>query len=61
MDGWQSMTEGVRSLEKLPLNARKYIQLIEDYLGVPGNIFINFIIYCSTILRILVQIKYYVY
>ncbi|XP_029039384.1 adenylosuccinate synthetase [Osmia lignaria lignaria] len=35
MDGWQSMTEGVRSLEKLPSNARKYIQLIEDYLSVP--------------------------
>lgn len=38
LDGWQSTTEGVRSLEKLPPNAKKYIQLIEDHLGVPGNI-----------------------
>lgn len=37
LDGWQSTTEGVRSLEKLPPNAKKYIQLIEEHLGVPGN------------------------
>lgn len=41
LDGWQSTTEGVRSLEKLPPNAKKYIQLIEEHLGVPGN-FLNF-------------------
>ncbi|XP_017885737.1 adenylosuccinate synthetase isoform X1 [Ceratina calcarata] len=35
LDGWQSTTEGVRSLEKLPPNARKYIQLIEEHLSVP--------------------------
>lgn len=37
LDGWQSTTEGVRSLEKLPPNAKKYIQLIEEHLGIPGN------------------------
>ncbi|CAK9827553.1 Adenylosuccinate synthetase [Anthophora retusa] len=35
LDGWQSPTEGVRSLEKLPPNARKYIQLIEEHLDIP--------------------------
>ncbi|XP_012247260.1 adenylosuccinate synthetase [Bombus vosnesenskii] len=35
LDGWESETEGVRSLEKLPPNAKKYIQLIEEHLGVP--------------------------
>ncbi|KOX81300.1 Adenylosuccinate synthetase [Melipona quadrifasciata] len=35
LDGWESTTEGVRSLEKLPPNAKKYIQLIEEHLNVP--------------------------
>ncbi|KAG7200108.1 hypothetical protein KM043_000553 [Ampulex compressa] len=35
VEGWQSTTEGVRSLEKLPPNARKYIELIEEHLNVP--------------------------
>ncbi|XP_076633177.1 adenylosuccinate synthetase [Colletes latitarsis] len=35
IDGWQSKTENVRSLEKLPANAKKYIQLIEEHLNVP--------------------------
>lgn len=43
IDGWQSPTEGVRSLEKLPSNARKYIQLIEELLGIPGNILLNIV------------------
>lgn len=38
IEGWQSTTEGVRSLDKLPLNAHKYIQIIEEYMGVPGII-----------------------
>lgn len=41
INGWQSTTEGVRSLEKLPSNARKYIQLIEEHLNIPGNISLN--------------------
>lgn len=36
VEGWQSVTEGVRSLDKLPLNARKYIQIIEEYMNIPG-------------------------
>ncbi|XP_011160549.1 adenylosuccinate synthetase isoform X2 [Solenopsis invicta] len=35
IEGWQSTTEGVRSLDKLPPNAHKYIQIIEEYLDVP--------------------------
>jgi len=35
VEGWRSTTEGVRSLEKLPPNARKYVELIEDHLDVP--------------------------
>ncbi|XP_066592752.1 adenylosuccinate synthetase [Prorops nasuta] len=35
LDGWSSNTEGVRSLDKLPTNARKYIQLIEEHLNIP--------------------------
>lgn len=37
VEGWQSTTEGVRSLDKLPPNAHKYIQIIEEYLDVPGT------------------------
>lgn len=36
IEGWQSTTEGVRSLEKLPPNAHKYVRMIEEYLNVPG-------------------------
>jgi adenylosuccinate synthase len=36
LEGWQSTTGGVRSLEKLPPNAHKYIKIIEKYLNVPG-------------------------
>ncbi|XP_011860323.1 PREDICTED: adenylosuccinate synthetase [Vollenhovia emeryi] len=35
VEGWQSNTEGVRSLDKLPPNAHKYIQIIEENLDVP--------------------------
>lgn len=35
VEGWQTTTEGVRSLDKLPPNALKYIQIIEEYLDVP--------------------------
>ncbi|XP_074105316.1 adenylosuccinate synthetase [Cotesia typhae] len=34
LEGWNSKTEGVRSIDQLPLNARKYVQLIEDKLNV---------------------------
>ncbi|XP_043273699.1 adenylosuccinate synthetase [Venturia canescens] len=35
VEGWRSTTEGVRSLEKLPPNARKYVELIEEHLDIP--------------------------
>ena len=34
IDGWMSDTTGIRSYEKLPENARKYIELIEKHTGV---------------------------
>ncbi|CAG5107707.1 Similar to AdSS: Adenylosuccinate synthetase (Drosophila melanogaster) [Cotesia congregata] len=34
LEGWNSKTEGVRSIDELPPNARKYVQLIEDKLNV---------------------------
>lgn len=36
-EGWNSTTEGVRSLEKLPTNARKFVRIIEENLGIPGE------------------------
>ncbi|XP_043501046.1 adenylosuccinate synthetase isoform X1 [Polistes fuscatus] len=35
LEGWLSVTEGVRSIDKLPHNARNYIQFIEQYLDIP--------------------------
>ncbi|XP_062892244.1 adenylosuccinate synthase, like [Mobula hypostoma] len=35
LPGWNKSTESVRSLGKLPENARKYVEFIEDYVGVP--------------------------
>ena len=34
MDGWKTSTKGIRSYEQLPENAKRYIELIEDYTGV---------------------------
>ena len=34
-----SSTENVRKYEDLPINAQKYVELIEDKLGLPGNFF----------------------
>lgn len=36
VEGWESITEEVRSVDKLPPNAYKYIRIIEDYLNIPG-------------------------
>ncbi len=33
--GWEEEIEGITDLERLPQNARKYIDFIEQYLGVP--------------------------
>ncbi|KAI4467541.1 adenylosuccinate synthetase [Holotrichia oblita] len=35
MPGWQTCTEGVRTFNDLPLNARKYVEKIEEILEVP--------------------------
>ncbi|XP_012285355.1 adenylosuccinate synthetase isoform X1 [Orussus abietinus] len=35
VEGWQSNTEVVRSFDKLPANARKYVRLIRDHLEIP--------------------------
>ena len=34
MDGWDEDITGVRSYDDLPVNARKYVQYISDFLGV---------------------------
>ena len=34
LDGWESDTTGVRDYEKLPENARKFIEKLEEILGV---------------------------
>lgn len=35
MDGWNDMTTGIKDYLKLPLNARRYLEKIEEMLGVP--------------------------
>ncbi|XEC94286.1 adenylosuccinate synthase [Paenibacillus tarimensis] len=35
LPGWQQDISGIRSFDKLPLNAQKYVQYIEDRIGVP--------------------------
>ena len=37
LPGWKESTAGVRKWEDLPVNARKYIQWIEEKLGVPAD------------------------
>lgn len=37
IEGWMEKTEGIRSFDKLPLNARKYIKIIEEHLETPGK------------------------
>lgn len=37
MDGWQEDLSRVRSFEKLPLNAKKYIETLEELLNIPAS------------------------
>ena len=37
MDGWLEDTTKVRKIKDLPVNAKKYIKMIEDYCKVPVN------------------------
>lgn len=34
MPGWQQATTGAKTYDELPGNARKYIEFIEEYVGV---------------------------
>jgi adenylosuccinate synthase len=34
MPGWKSSTSGVKKWEELPENAQKYVQFIEEFVGV---------------------------
>lgn len=36
--GWEKETEGTTNYDELPENCRKYIEFVEDYLGVPIGI-----------------------
>lgn len=36
MPGWQTCTEDVRQFNNLPINAKKYVEKIEEILEVPG-------------------------
>ena len=36
LPGWETSTEGVRTYDDLPENARKYVELIEEKLELPG-------------------------
>lgn len=42
MPGWQTNIENIRHFSDLPANAKCYIEIIEELLQVPGNIFILF-------------------
>ena len=43
-------TENVRNFDDLPENARKYVELIEDKLGLPGIqlIYLSFLLFSET-------------
>ncbi len=41
MPGWETSTESVRTFEDLPENARKYVELIEEKLELPGRPSVN--------------------
>jgi hypothetical protein len=36
LPGWQTSTADIRDYEKLPHNAKKYIEMIEEQIQVPG-------------------------
>ncbi len=38
LPGWKSSTKGVTRFEDLPVNARKYLQRLEELVGVPIDI-----------------------
>ncbi len=38
LPGWQANTAGIKELEQLPVNARRYLQRLEELLGIPIDI-----------------------
>lgn len=38
LPGWNSDTSAARSFEELPEKAQKYVQFIEEHVGVPGTV-----------------------
>jgi adenylosuccinate synthase len=38
LPGWEDEVEGCTDYDKLPENCRKYIEFVEDFLGVPIGI-----------------------
>ncbi len=38
MPGWQKPTDGIRLFKDLPVNARKYIQQLEELIGCPASL-----------------------
>ena len=37
LPGWRQPTTGVKKYEDLPLNARRYVEWIEHFVGVPAK------------------------
>ena len=35
--GWKSPTSGIKNIEKLPENAKKYISAVEDFIGAKNS------------------------
>lgn len=35
--GWQTSTECIRDFKELPVQAQKYVEQIEEIIGVPGE------------------------
>jgi adenylosuccinate synthase len=38
LEGWQEDIDKVREYDDLPLQAKEYVQRLEDFTGVPANI-----------------------
>lgn len=42
MPGWQEDTSQCRTYQDLPVNARNYVEKIEELINVPGMVINNF-------------------
>lgn len=50
MPGWNENIENIRDYEKLPANAKTYIERIQKYLNIPGECLPNF---CSCLSQVM--------